>query len=43
MIWESFYWKSDLIKDADILKRWAVKKTSIKQEVLFEKKIMISA
>lgn len=43
MIWKSSYWKSDLIKDANILKRWAIKKASIKQEVLFEKKIMLSA
>ena len=43
MIWESDKWKSDLIKDADILQRWAKKKPSSRQAVLFEKKIMISA
>jgi hypothetical protein len=43
MIWESGYWKEDLIKDADILMRWARKKPSNRQYVLFEKKVFISA
>jgi len=43
MIWESGYWKSDLIKDADILNKWSKKKPSNRQYVLFEKKIFIAA
>jgi len=43
VIWESSYWKSDLIKDADVLTRWAKKRSSTKQYVLFEKKIFICA
>lgn len=43
MIWESSYWKNDLIKDSQILLRWSQKKHSTRQEVLLEKKIFISA
>jgi hypothetical protein len=43
MIWESWYWKDGLIKDAEILNRWARKKPSTRQYVLFEKKIFLSA
>ncbi len=43
MIWESGYWKSDLIKDADMLNKWSKKKPSDRQYVLFEKKIFIAA
>jgi len=43
MIWESLYWKSDLIKDADVLNRWSKKKHSNRQYVLLEKKIFITA
>lgn len=43
MIWESGYWKADLIKDAHLLIRWARKKPSNRQYVLFEKKVSISA
>jgi len=43
MIWESRYWKSDLQKDAEILRRWSTKKHSSRRDVLFEKKIFISA
>jgi hypothetical protein len=43
MIWESSYWKGDLIKDAQIILRWSQKKHSVRQEILLEKKIFISA
>lgn len=43
MIWDSGPWKRGLIKDAEILSRWAKKKSSNMGEVIFEKKIFISA
>jgi hypothetical protein len=43
MIWESHYWKSDLLRDATTIERWAGKKASDRQAFLLEKKIMLSA
>lgn len=43
MIFESYYWKSDFKKDAEILRRWSIKKHSNRRDILFEKKIFISA
>lgn len=43
MIWESHYWKIDLLKDAEIIERWSKKTSSTKQKVLLEKKIFIAA
>jgi len=43
MIWESSYWKKDLIKDADILRRWSKKNRTTRLDVLLEKKIFIAA
>lgn len=43
MIWESIYWKRELIKDATILEKWCKRKPTNRQYVLFEKKLFISA
>lgn len=43
MIWESYYWKQDLLKTIDILKKWSRKKPSTRGEVIFEKKIFYAA
>jgi len=44
MIWESEPWKTQLLKDADIIDRWSRKKTpSEYRSILLEKKIFISA
>lgn len=43
MIWESAPWKNDLLRDADIIERWAKKPTSTKGQILLEKKIFVAA
>ena len=44
MIWASASWKDGLLKDADILERWATKTSRpTQQEVIFEKKIFLTA
>lgn len=44
MIHESHPWKRDLLKDADIIERWATKKTGSEyRSMLLEKKVFLSA
>lgn len=44
MIWESAPWKVDLLKDASLLERWAVKTSKPKQrDLIFEKKVFLAA
>jgi hypothetical protein len=44
MISESYPWKRDLLRDADIIERWAAKKTNSEYRfMLLEKKIFLSA
>ncbi|WP_139189046.1 hypothetical protein [Thalassobaculum litoreum] len=44
MIWDSAPWKDGLLKDADILQRWAMQSSRPSQQgVIFEKKIFLSA
>lgn len=43
MIWESGYWKADLIKDAEIIERWSKKNPTTRQYVLLERKIFITS
>ena len=43
MIWESLYWRRDLLRDAGLVVRWAKKPPSERQSVLLEKKIMLAA
>lgn len=44
MIWESGPWKDGLLRDADQLGRWAVRKSRIAQrDTLIEKKIFMAA
>jgi hypothetical protein len=43
MIWESFYWRKDLLRDARLIVRWAKRPPSERQGILLEKKIMLAA
>jgi len=44
MIRESYPWKRDLLRDADIIERWAAKKTDSEYRSMFlEKKVFLSA
>lgn len=44
MIYESHPWKAELLKDAEIIQRWAAKtEVSVRRETLLEKKVFISA
>ncbi len=44
MIYESYPWKRDLLRDADIIERWAAKKTDSEyRSMLLEKKVFLSA
>jgi hypothetical protein len=44
MIRESYPWKRDLLRDADIIERWAAKKTDSEyRSMLLEKKVFLSA
>lgn len=44
MIAESYPWKRDLLRDADIIERWAAKKTDSEyRSMLLEKKVFLSA
>ncbi|WP_143266844.1 hypothetical protein [Azospirillum oryzae] len=44
MIWESGPWKDELLKDAEMLNRWSANKKRIaKRELIFEKKLFLSA
>ncbi len=44
MIHESYPWKRDLLRDADIIERWATKNTNSEyRSMLIEKKVYLSA
>lgn len=43
MIWESHFWKRDLLRDIDAIERWQHKPWSERQSVILEKKTMLSA
>ena len=44
MIYESYPWKRELMRDADIIVRWSAKKTSSNhREFILEKKIFLTA
>src|SRR3954471_14338588 len=43
MIWESCYWKNDLLRDVEVVERWSVKRPNQRQFALLEKNIMIAA
>ena len=43
MIWESAPWKSDLLRDADTLQRWAREPATQRRLYMFEKKIFLAA
>ena len=43
MIYESWPWRRDLMRDADILDRWAAKSMSERRSVLIEKKVFVAA
>ncbi|MBA3676927.1 MAG: hypothetical protein H0W74_05920 [Sphingosinicella sp.] len=43
MIWESWPWKQDLLRDADILGRWAAKPPTERRSYLVEKKVFFAA
>lgn len=43
MIYESWPWRQDLLKDADILDRWAVKAVTERRSALIEKKVFVGA
>lgn len=42
MISESYYWKQDLLKDADIIDRWSQKKLTERSRFLLEKKLFFA-
>lgn len=44
VIWESGPWKEALLKDADLLDRWASRRDrAVQRDVIFEKKIFLAA
>src|SRR5215212_9681816 len=43
MIWESHFWKDDLLKDIGTIERWQRKPWTERQSVMLEKKVMFSA
>ena len=43
MIWESHFWKSDILKDINLITRWQSRTATERQNVILEKKIMINA
>src|SRR5687767_9457833 len=43
MIWESSYWKNELINDIRVIERWSLKPPSGRREFILEKKIFVSA
>lgn len=44
MIWESWPWRKGLLRDADLLERWAARASRAAQrEVIFEQKVFLAA
>jgi hypothetical protein len=43
MIWESHFWKTDILKGVNLITRWQSRTATERQNVIIEKKVMINA